>query len=204
MLDRNDGGHALAVILADRLDVLEKVHLFAVGADGAGKAGAEPGEVRAAHGVVSVVGVAADTLVVVAGVLQGHLDADVVNLLVDDNDRVDHILGPVEVGDILAHATHETVGFLAVDAGILEVEGKTLVEEGEFPQAVFKSIEIECEISEDLLVGHELDLSTRSTRGADVGDIGDRLAFLIALLVGAAVTADLDGQLGRRTTMEAA
>ena len=75
--DADDRGQPLAEVLAVQLEsVLEEVLLLAVGVDGPGQAGAEAGQVRAAAGVVGVVGVAADSLSSSpVGVLQGDLDA---------------------------------------------------------------------------------------------------------------------------------
>ena len=97
--------------------VLEEVFLAAVGVEGARQGGAEAGQVRAAAGVVGVVGVAADALLLAGGVLQGHFDADVVDVFLDVNRLVERFLGAVDVLDELGDAAGVMEGLLPCRCG---------------------------------------------------------------------------------------
>ncbi len=130
-LDGNDGGNALAHVLAGDLVVaLDDVGLGAVGVDHAGERGLEAGLVHAALGGVDVVGEGDDIFVVAVVILQRDL-GDGVSLGAGE---IDHILVQrrlvlVEEGDELADAAliAQCVCLLLALALVLDGDGQAAV-----------------------------------------------------------------------------
>ncbi len=154
---------------------------------------------RAADRVVGVVGVAAHALLVAGRVLQRHLDAHVVHHLFDVDRLVQHFLGAVQVGDELGDAALVLERRVLAGALVEELEGQPLVEKGQLAQAHFQRVVVEMGILEDFGIGLERDQRAGALGGADVLDLGGRLAAGVLLLVDPAVAAHLGlGPLAKR------
>ncbi len=131
----------------------------AVGVQGPGEGGLEPGEVGPALDRVDVVGVGEDALGVGVVVLEGDLNRNPVALLVEEEHLVvkrglvvievlDEALDPALVAELVA-----AVGPL-VDEGDADVA----IEEGQFAQALGQDVVVELLLPEDLGVELESDL----------------------------------------------
>jgi hypothetical protein len=200
--DANHGGYALAKILASGLEVvLEKIVLLAVRVEGARQGGAEAGQVRAAAGVVGVVGIAADAFLVARGVLKGDFDADVIRLLVDVENFVESFLGAVDPFDEFRDAARVGKSFFAACERIGQLDGRPLVEKGQLAQAIFQGVVIELGLLENFRVGVEGDLGAGAVAGAaaEFFDFGGGPAAFVFLDINLATAANLGlGPIGQR------
>ena len=191
-----DGGQALAAVVAGDVlaEVLEEVVAAGVGVEGAGQRGLEADEVGAALGRVDVVDEGQDRLGVGHVVLDGQVDADALPLALEhDRLGIDGLLVLVEVFDELADAALvlEIVGLVGplVDDG----DPEPFVQERELAQALGQDVEIVFrDLVEDLLVGPEGDLGPRLLGLADLLELRDGIAALVALGVDAALALDLE------------
>ena len=130
----------------------------------------------------------------IAGVvLEGQLDDDVVLLGFEiDRPGVEDGLVLVEVLDELDDAALvlELVGF--VDPLVGDRDPDAAVEEGQLPHPLGQDLEIELGRLEDLVVGPERDLGPGLLGLADLLELGQRDAALVALGVDPAVALDLE------------
>ena len=138
VLDGDDGGQALARVVAGevRVGILEQAVLAGVVVDHARQRGAQAGQVRAAVDGVDRVGEGVDRLGVGIGVLDGGLDADALDLLLDIDHGVQGLAVAVEVADEGGEAAFEVEGHLAVGALVHEVDGDAAGDEGHLAEAL--------------------------------------------------------------------
>ena len=149
---------------------------------------------RAAAGVVGVVGVAADALLLAGRVLQGDLDADVVRPSCRRRSAC------ASVSSVrLRYSTNSAmppsywnVSSLPV-ALVGQLDGQALVEEGQLAEAVFERVVVEGGVVEDLRVGLEGDLGAGAAAWPAPMSLTSvvGLAALVLLHVDLAVAADL-------------
>ena len=134
--ERDDGGQALAEVVAAGHEVLEHVLLLAVVVERAGQGRAEAGDVRAAFDGVDVVDVGVDVLGVLGRVLHGDFVADALVLAGDvDHVGVERLAGAVQVLDELDDAPLVVELSPSLIALVAEDDPHAAVEEGQFLQA---------------------------------------------------------------------
>ena len=206
MLDRDDGGEALAHVVAGDLGILVLQEVVGLGelVDRAGKRAAETGEMGTAVGVMDRVGVAKDLVVVGIVVLEDDLDVDLGVLFVDldplfladgDGLGVEGGLALVELADEFLDAVLVEVALGLRVGGALVGEGdlQARVEEGEFAQALGDARRLEHGgLLEDLTVGLERDEGAGAAGFADDLELLHGLAALEFHVVHLAVAGDLD------------
>src|SRR6185369_4124871 len=195
---RDHGREPLAEVLAGRrrLALLDEAFLLRVGVERARERAAEAGEVRAALVRVDVVREAVDVFVVAVVVLQRDLDDELVDLLVQvDDRRVDRRLVLVHVLDEGLHALRELerLGLAAALVGDDDREAARAKQVGELAQPLRDRLVGERRVGlEDLAVGLEGDLGPALGRLAELLQRGGRVAAAERHVVDLVVAADLD------------
>src|SRR5208282_5082446 len=202
-----DGNHAdqpfAHVVAGDGDFVLIALHHaegIGVGNNGAGKAGTEPGQVRAAVHGVDGVGEGEDVLRVAVVVLDGDFHLHVVALALDvDGGIVQRALAAVQVLHEFADAAGEAELGLLVRALVLEGDFEALVQEGQLAQALGQHVVTEVRGVEDFGIGMKGELRAGAARLAGFLEFSGRSAALVGLLVDVAVAANLQVQpVGKR------
>ena len=149
---------------------------------------------RAAFVRVDVVGERELDRVVAVVPLQRDLGVDAVAVAVhEDRLLVDHALVLVQVLDERDDAAVVVEAMaLAGFALVVQRDRDAGVQERELAQALGERVEAEFGDLEDLRVGLERDLRAAALRRAGDGEVDQRLAALVALLVGLLVAPDLE------------
>ena len=194
-LDRDDGGQALARVLAlEGLVVLEQLVFFPVIVQNAGQRGLEAGLVRAALGGIDVVGEGQHQLAVAVGVLHGDLGHRGVaaSLHVDDL-LMQRGLGAVEMLDELTDAAlvvHDLLDRLIV-ALVAQGDLETCVQKRLLAQTLFEHIVLVDRGFEDLRVSMEADGRAGLALARCIAHFYGRHAALKAHVVLGVTVADL-------------
>ena len=200
-LDRDDGGQALADVLAGEVLVLllELALLARVAVERARERRAEARHVRAALVRVDVVGEREDGLLVGGVPLQRDLDRALVALALEEDDLLlDRVLVLVEVDDeVLDAALVVELGLAAALAALVgDRDPQPAGQERRLAQALLERRELEVQGLEDLRVGQEGDrragLLASPRRCSSVALRG---AAHVALAPHVAVAHDLDVEL---------
>ena len=193
-LDRDDGGQALADVLAREVLVLllELALLARVAVERARERRAEARHVRAALVRVDVVGEREDGLLVGGVPLQRHLDGALVALALEEDDLLlDRVLVLVEVGDEVLDAALvvELGGARALAALVGDRDPQAAGEERGLAQALLERRELELERLEDVGVREEGDRRAGLARGLALLERALRDAALVGLAPDVAVAA---------------
>ena len=174
-LDADDGGHALAGVVAAEVGVvvLEDALLARVVVDLAGKRGAQAGQMCAAIGRVDGVGKGEDRFVVAVGVLDCGLDVGRFDLHVDVDRLVQDRTILVEIAHKRLHATLEIEVDLAclVAAFIDEMDIDAACEEGHLAESCHQRVPVVFEYVENCVVAQK----TLDRAGLVAGTVPDLL-----------------------------
>ncbi len=163
----DDRGDPLAdVVTLQAGALLGQVVGAGVGVDRAGQRRAEAAEVGTALDGVYTVGEGEDVFGVAVGVLHGHLDADAVLLLAEENDfLVEDVLLLVEILDELRESPSVVKDLTLVTDLVDNGDAHTRIEEGQFAKPPGQHLVTEGDLRKDLRVGFEGDA------GAGVGGL---------------------------------
>ena len=181
--DADHGGQPLANVLAGRNQVLVEAGLLAVGVEGPGQGGTEPGDVRPPLGRADVVDVAVQAFGVFRRVLHGDVPGDAGGFSPHaDHVGVHGIAGLVEVLDELLDAALEVVPLVVATGGVVKLDPQPGIEERQLPQPPREDVPGELGLREDLRVGLEGRLRARAGGGSHLPHRTGGLAPLVFLL----------------------
>ncbi len=159
VLDADDGGHALAGVVTREVGVavLEQAVAAGVVVDHPGDRRAQAGHVRTAVYRVDGVGEGVDRFGVGVGVLDGDLDADVVDFLLGVEDRVQHGAVVVQIAHEGHHPAVEIEGHLAVGALVNKADAHLAGDKSHLAEALHQGVEFEVDafVAEDFPVVFE-------------------------------------------------
>ena len=178
---------------SDPPEVLEEVVRFGVGVEAAGQGGLEADQVGSALVGVDVVDEGKDRLAVPRVVLEGQLDDDVVLLrLEQDRARIEDFLVLIEELDEFDDPALVLKLVALGDPFVRDGDPDAPVEEGQLPEPLGQDLEAVFGHFEDFVVGPERDFRSGLLRFADLFQLRQRNAALVALDEDAAVALDLE------------
>ena len=197
-LDGDDGGKALAAVLAgDLVALFDQADLEAVGVEHARERGLEAGLVHTALGGVDVVGKGENVFLIAVVILQGDLGVGIAPGAAHVNDAgVQRVLGLIEEGDELADAAlvAHLVALLLPLAQVDGADAQARVEEGLLAHTGVEDIVGVDRILEHFGVGLEGDGGAGVVGGADDGHLLRDVTAGEFHLVNLAVLMHLHGQ----------